>query len=68
MNMQEIKELAKNLDIKISKKTKRVLIQEIQETEGNTSCYGSGEEINCGEMDCLWRDDCFAEAKKSKAA
>ena len=64
MNMQEIRGLAKNLGIKASGKKKADLIQTIQLAEGNFSCFASAKNAQCDQMKCMWRDDCFATAKK----
>jgi len=66
MNMQEIRSIAKNHGIKTSKLTKVKLVQTIQFTEGNFSCFASAVEGNCDQLTCLWRDDCFSAAKKLK--
>jgi len=66
MNMQEIRSIAKNHGIKTSKLTKAKLVQTIQLTEGNFSCFASAVEGNCDQLSCMWRDDCFSAAKKPK--
>ena len=64
MNMQEIRLLAKNIGIKTSRQSKAGLIQSIQLTEGNFNCFASAINGECDQLKCLWRDDCFAVAKK----
>lgn len=64
MNVQEIKERAKDFGIKISRMNKTNLIQAIQLSEGNFNCFASAENGECDQMDCIWRDDCFSSAKK----
>jgi len=65
MNMQEIRVLAKDLGIKSTRMKKLELIQTIQLTEGNFSCFSSAGSGECDQTDCLWREDCFASAKKN---
>lgn len=65
MNMQEIRGLAKDLGIKSSKMKKAELIQAIQLSEGNFSCFATATTGECDQMECIWRDDCFAAAKKN---
>lgn len=62
--MQEIRERAKDFGIKTAKMTKVNLVQAIQLSEGNFSCFGSAENGECDQFNCIWRDDCFSTAKK----
>jgi len=64
MNMQEIRTLAKDFGIKTSRMSKTNLIQAIQLSEGNFSCFASATSGDCDQVKCIWRDDCFAAAKK----
>ncbi len=62
--MQEIRDRAKDFNINASRMSKLKLIQTIQLTEGNFSCFASAMEGECDQTNCLWRDDCFTAAKK----
>jgi len=64
MNMQQIRTRAKDFGIKTSHMTKEKLIQSIQLSEGNFSCFASAGNGECDQSQCLWREDCFAVAKK----
>jgi len=64
MNMQEIRERAKDFGIKTAKMSKLKLIQTIQLSEGNFSCFASAVDNECDQLDCVWREDCFSTAKK----
>jgi hypothetical protein len=64
MNMQEIRVKAKEFGIKTSRVSKMDLIHSIQLTEGNFNCFASAVEGVCDQLQCIWRDDCFAAAKK----
>ena len=64
MNMQAIRDLAKGYGIKTSRMSKVKLIQTIQLTEGNFGCFATETTGECDQLDCLWREDCFAAAKK----
>ena len=59
MNMQEIKKIAKILDIKPGKKRKADLIRLIQSTEGNVPCFGYAQDY-CDQFKCCWQEDCLA--------
>lgn len=64
MNMQAIRELAKDYGIKTSRMSKVKLVQSIQLTEGNFDCFASAVEKECDQLQCMWRDDCFSAARK----
>jgi hypothetical protein len=57
MRVTEIRVIARNLGVKnYSRLTKFDLIRAVQVAEGNSPCY---QQISdCGEQDCLWREDC----------
>lgn len=63
--MQEIRIKAKDFGIKTSRMSKLKLIQTIQLSEGNFSCFATAVNGECDQMACLWRGDCFASAKKN---
>lgn len=63
--MQEIRERAKDFGIKSVRMSKLNLIREIQLSEGNFSCFASATNSECDQTACLWREDCFAAAKKA---
>jgi hypothetical protein len=65
MNMQEIRELAKDLGIKTSRLSKIKLIQSIQLTEGDFDCFSTAANSECDQLQCIWREDCFSAAKKA---
>lgn len=58
MNITEIKEIAKQHNLKVGKSTKGELIRSIQQAEGNFPCFGSNSSGECDQTSCLWRDDC----------
>ena len=64
MNMQEIRGLAKDYGVKASRASKVELIQAIQIAEGNFDCFASADNGECDQLECSWRDDCFAASKK----
>jgi hypothetical protein len=59
MKLDEIKELAKQHDIKAGKMKKADLVRAIQEAEGNNVCFETGQASECGQIECLWRTDCI---------
>ena len=64
MNMQDIRERAKDFGIKTARMSKVNLIKEIQLSEGNFSCFASAVDGVCDQTACLWREECFSAAKK----
>jgi len=58
MNMQEVKEKARKLDLHPGKMKKADLIHTIQSKEGNIPCFQTGIE-SCDQTDCCWRKDCL---------
>lgn len=64
MNMQEVRDVAKDFGIKTGGMSKLKLIHTIQLCEGNFNCFATASSGECDQSSCMWRDDCFAAAKK----
>lgn len=58
MKLQEIKEIAKKVNVKAGTMKKVELVRSIQSAEGNLACFCTGAASGCGQDGCLWRDDC----------
>lgn len=58
MKLDEIKEIAKQRNIKAGKMKKAELVRAIQQAEENAVCFETGEAGACGQDSCLWREDC----------
>ena len=58
MKLEEIKEIAKQHNIKVGKMKKAELVQAIQLAEANEACFSKGIAEVCGQEECLWREDC----------
>jgi hypothetical protein len=58
MKLEEIKEIAKQHNIKVAKLKKTDLVRAIQEAENNEVCFETGTADNCGQDACLWREAC----------
>ena len=58
MKLDEIREIAKQHNIKAGKMKKADLIRAIQQAEGNQACFDTGQADTCGQQACLWREDC----------
>ena len=57
MNLTEIKQLAKERGIVLSKLRKSELILSLQAQEGNLPCYSTSYAQECEQPNCLWRPD-----------
>jgi len=66
MKMQQVRERAKDFGIKTSRMSKLSLIQSIQREEGNFDCFASAQQGECDQNSCIWRDDCFLDARKKR--
>lgn len=66
MNMQEIRAIAQGHGVKTSRLSKVMLVKSIQQREGNFDCFATAVAGICDQLDCRWRSDCFASAKKTK--
>jgi len=64
MQIQEIRDIAKNYGIKTSRQNKVELVRSIQVAEGNFNCFATALDGVCDQTACIWRKDCFEAAKK----
>jgi hypothetical protein len=58
MKLEEIKNIAKQHNIKVGKLKKAELVRAIQLAEVNDPCFETGQASECGQAECLWRTDC----------
>lgn len=58
MKVAQVKVIAADKGVKAGKMNKGELIRAIQQEEGNEACFDSGMARDCGQAECLWRDDC----------
>lgn len=65
MNMQQIRQLAREKGAKIGNMTKVNAIRMIQLTEGNFDCFARAEGGQCDQGGCLFHDDCVKIAMRS---
>jgi len=59
VKLQEIKAIAKQKGVKAGSMKKVELIRAIQMAEGNCDCFLTEYVTECGQMNCLWRNDCL---------
>lgn len=65
MQLQNIKEIAKEHGLKVSGIKKVDLIKKIQIAEGNFDCFATAYAGTCDQMGCLWREDCLKSSIQS---
>ncbi|MCG6877701.1 MAG: SAP domain-containing protein [Deltaproteobacteria bacterium] len=58
MKMNDVRKMAKRLNINTYQMTKPNMIRSIQKAENNTPCFGTPRVAECDEQFCLWRPDC----------
>ena len=58
MKLDDVKKIAKERGLQSRNMKKADLIRAIQRNEGNTDCYNTNSAESCGQVSCLWRDDC----------
>ena len=66
MKMEEIRGIAKSHHIKPDHLSKVELIKMIQSEEGNFDCFATASNGECDQVNCIWREDCFAAALKGE--
>jgi hypothetical protein len=59
MNMKQVKDKAKTLDLKPGRMKKAELILAIQTAEGNSPCFETARD-ECDQAECCWREDCVS--------
>ena len=59
MNIQQIRQIARDRGVKPGRLNKQDLIRQIQRQEGNFDCFASAYAGSCDQRDCLWREDCL---------
>lgn len=59
MKLQEIRDIARSKNVKPSGLSWAELIRTIQRHEGNFDCFGTANNGECTQEECLWRENCF---------
>lgn len=62
MNRNALLKLAKQHQIFDASLDKTELIRKIQLAEGNFDCFARAGGGECGQSECLWRQDCLCES------
>jgi hypothetical protein len=59
MTLKQVKDIARQKNVKIGNMKKETIIRAIQKAEGNFPCFGTATAGICDQLNCLWRDDCL---------
>jgi hypothetical protein len=59
MTLKQIKDIARQMNIKADNIKKDTLIRAIQKAEGNFDCFGTATAGICDQVHCMWREDCL---------
>jgi len=60
MNMQSVREIAKQRGVPSGKLSKTELVRSLQQEEGNFDCFAKAYDGYCDQSECLWREDCLS--------
>jgi len=59
MKFNDVRKMAKGMDVNTYRMKKADIIHAIQHKENNIECYGTDRAEFCNEDSCIWRDDCL---------
>lgn len=59
MTLKQIKDIARQKNVKAGNMKKETLIRAIQKAEGNFDCFGTATAGICDQIGCIWREDCL---------
>ncbi len=66
VHMKEIRELARDLGLKTGRISKIELVRAIQRQQGHFDCFATAYDEACDQLQCLWREECFVQAKSCR--
>lgn len=66
MHINQIRKIAKKMEINTYGMTKVVIIRTVQRSENNIPCFATERAEICNEDMCLWREDCISANKRPK--
>lgn len=65
MKIQKIQVMAKKMGINTFRMKKTDIVRAIQRVENNMDCFCTPRVEYCGELLCLWREDCLSLTNNS---
>ncbi len=60
MKINDVRKIAKGMDINTYRMKKEDIIRAVQRAENNIVCFATERVGSCNEDKCLWRDDCLS--------
>ena len=60
MKINDVRKMAKGMNINTYRMKKKGIVRAIQQAENNMSCFATERVTMCNEDKCLWRDDCLS--------
>ena len=60
MKINDVRKMAKGMNINTYRMKKKKIIRLIQQAENNMACFATERATMCNEDKCLWRDDCLS--------
>lgn len=59
MTVKQIKDIARQKNVRTGNMKKEPLVRAIQKAEGNFDCFGTATAGICDQIGCIWREDCL---------
>ncbi|MBA3027516.1 MAG: SAP domain-containing protein [Desulfobacteraceae bacterium] len=64
MNINQVRQAAKQMNVKTVGMNKTDIIRAVQRAEHTYDCFATQRVDYCNENKCLWREDCFSANSK----
>ncbi len=68
MKLEEMRSIARSHGISPENMDKTEIVRATQVSEGNSACFATVPDRACDQVNCLWRNDCFAESQEGVLA
>jgi hypothetical protein len=60
MTLKQVKDIARQKNVKVGNMKKETIVRLIQRSEGNFDCFGTATAGICDQINCMWRQDCLS--------
>jgi len=68
MKINDVRKMAKGMDINTYGMKKNNIIRAVQQSENNVECFATERVESCNEEECLWREDCLSINNNPKSS